>query len=80
MVFDFSDIGLSMTEPYDILIVANMGDNYLPTDGSQTLADWKSVIQRKIIKRQKRKFKCLCRVQIQMYRNILRNHWKATLC
>ena len=47
MVFDFSDIGLSMTEPYDILIVANMGDNYLPTDGSQTLADWKSVIQRK---------------------------------
>lgn len=53
MVFDFSDIGLSMTEPYDILIVANMGDNYLPTDGSQTLADWKSVIQRKNYKEAK---------------------------
>ena len=35
IVFDFSDIGLKTTDAYDILAVANMGSNYLPTDGSQ---------------------------------------------
>jgi hypothetical protein len=40
MAFDFSDIGLQMTDAYDILVVANMGDNYLPADGSQTLEEY----------------------------------------
>ena len=42
IVFDFSDIGLKTTDAYDILAVANMGSNYLPTDGSQSMDDWKN--------------------------------------
>lgn len=55
MAFDFSDIGLQMTDAYDILVVANMGDNYLPTDGSQTLADWKAAIKNCTFKEAKAK-------------------------
>lgn len=45
IVFDFSDIGLKTTDAYDILAVANMGSNYLPTDGSQSMDDWKNAIK-----------------------------------
>lgn len=45
MAFDFADLGLQMTDAYDILVVANMDNNYLPADGSQTLEDWKNVIK-----------------------------------
>ena len=55
MAFDFSDLGLQMTDAYDILVVANMGNNYLPTDGSQTLADWKTAIQNSTYKEAKAK-------------------------
>lgn len=50
MVLDFSDIGLKTTDAYDILVVANMGSNYLPADGSQTLDDWKMAIKGKTFK------------------------------
>lgn len=50
MAFNFSDLGLKMTEAYDILAVANMGNNYLPADGSQTLDDWKTAIKNKNFK------------------------------
>lgn len=53
MTFDFSDIGLNMTDAYDILVVANMGDNYLPTDDSQTLEEWKTAIENKNFKEAK---------------------------
>lgn len=53
MAFDFSDIGLKATDAYDILVIANMGNNYLPTDGSQTLDDWKTVIKNKNFKEAK---------------------------
>ena len=45
IVFDFSDIGLKTTDAYDILAVANMGSSYLPTDGSQSMDDWKNAIK-----------------------------------
>lgn len=45
IVFDFSDIGLKTTDAYDILAVANMGSNYLPANGSQSLDDWKNAIK-----------------------------------
>lgn len=50
MTFDFSDLGLNMADAYDILVVANMGNNYLPIDGSQTLDDWKAEIKSKNFK------------------------------
>lgn len=53
LVLDFSDIGLKTTDAYDILVVANMGNNYLPTDGSQTLDDWKTAIKNKNAKEAK---------------------------
>lgn len=57
MAFDFSDIGLQMTDAYDILVVANMGDNYLPADGSQTLEEWKSAIKNSTFKEAKAKIR-----------------------
>ena len=53
MIFDFSDIGLNMTDAYDILVVANMGDNYLPIDGSQTIEEWKAAVENKNFKEAK---------------------------
>lgn len=50
ITFDFSDLGLKMNETYDILVVANMGNNYLPTDASQTLDDWKTEIKNRNFK------------------------------
>ncbi len=53
ITFDFSDLGLSMTEAYDILVVANMGDNYLSPDSTWTLEEWKTVVKGKTFKQAK---------------------------
>lgn len=53
MAFDFSDLGLNMTDAYDILVVANIGDNYLSADSSQTLDEWKAAIKSKNFKEAK---------------------------
>ena len=57
IVFDFSDIGLKTTDAYDILAVANMGSNYLPTDGSQSMDDWKNAIKNSNFKQPGRKYR-----------------------
>ena len=73
IVFDFSDIGLKTTDAYDILAVANMGSNYLPTDGSQSMDDWKNAIKNSNFKTARRKYRLLWQVHPQISPNILQN-------